>query len=118
MPSALLGQKLKALRLNNNLTQQAAAERLGTKSKCAISMWENGVNEPGAITFLALCVAYEMPEAVALVKALGIENEAAFDFGPIAEVMKMLEKQNSKPTAQITEKKPYTFCPYCGEKLE
>ena len=116
MANALLGQRLKALRLNKNFTQQQAADALGAKNKGTISMWEKGVNEPSAITFLALCCAYEMPEAIALVKALGIENEPAFEFALVVDPQdtKNAIKTDGKPT----EKKPYTFCPYCGEKLE
>ena len=115
MAYSVLGQKLKQLRLSNNLTQQQAADLLGSKSKSAISMWENGVNEPGVMPFLALCCAYGLPEAQALVKALGLENTAELEFAIAAY---KIDKQSTPLQEEQTNKKPYTFCPYCGEKLE
>ena len=40
-----VGQKIKQLRLENNLTQEELAEKLG-KAKSTISMYENGNREP------------------------------------------------------------------------
>lgn len=114
MSYSVLGQKLKQLRRANNLTQQQAADLLGSKSKSAISMWENGVNEPGILPFLALCCAYGMPEAQAFVKALELENTAELEFAIAAYKVEQTPSTQEEPA----NKKPYAFCPYCGEKLE
>ena len=42
-----LGEKIKSLRLEKELTQTALAHELGV-SKGIISIWENNINEPKA----------------------------------------------------------------------
>lgn len=42
-----LGEKIKSLRLEKNLTQTELAQELGV-SKGIISIWENNINEPKA----------------------------------------------------------------------
>jgi transcriptional regulator with XRE-family HTH domain len=42
-----LGEKIKSLRLEKELTQTALAQELGV-SKGIISIWENNINEPKA----------------------------------------------------------------------
>ena len=111
MANEVLGLKLKQLRQSCNLTQQDAADKAGLKSKSTISMWESGKTEPDVITFLSLCCEYGVAEAKALVVALGLENSAAMDFALIsADTEKCVAEETPAP-------KPYTFCPYCGEKL-
>lgn len=102
-----LGKVLKELRKKNGLTQQEAAEKLGIKSKSTISMWETGKTTPDVFTFLILCCTYNLPEAQALIKVLGLENTAALDFAVLAA-----EKHNTE-----YESKSFSFCPFCGEKL-
>ena len=63
-----LGKKLAVLRKAKGLTQKDVALKLKTKSKSAISMWENGVNEPGATAFLQLLSLYGVTEAGAITK--------------------------------------------------
>lgn len=113
MANALLGQKLKHLRQLCNLTQQDAADKMGLKSKSTISMWESGKTEPDVMTFLSLCCEYGLPEAKAFVEALGIDGSASMDFSIIAA-----DSTNNVLEEETAIKKPYAFCPYCGEKLE
>ena len=113
MGNTILGQKLKHLRQLSNLTQQDAADKMGLKSKSTISMWESGKSEPDVMTFLSLCCEYGLPEARALVQALGLEGTAALDFSAVAT-----EIRASVSEEEGTTKKRYSFCPYCGEKLD
>ena len=119
MANEILGQKLKLLRQSANLTQQDVADKLQLKSKSTISMWEIGKNEPDILTFLSLCCQYGLTEAYELVKALDLEDTAAFDFSVIASENKMNSTDIcTVPCDKEPEKsKPYAFCPYCGEKL-
>ncbi len=112
MANIILGNKLKHLRQLCNLTQQDAAGLMGLKSKSAISMWESGKTEPDVLSFLSLCCQYGVPEAKALVEALGLNETAELDFSIVAA------EANSPSEDTTTAKKPYTFCPYCGEKLD
>ena len=120
MANEILGQKLKLLRQSANLTQQDVADKLQLKSKSTISMWEIGKNEPDILTFLSLCCQYGLTEAYELVKALDLEDTAAFDFAVIASENKLNDNTGkcAVPCDKEPEKsKPYAFCPYCGEKL-
>lgn len=118
MANEILGQKLKHLRQEANLTQQDIADRLQLKSKSTISMWEIGKNEPDILTFLSLCCQYGLTEAYELVKALDLEDTAAFDFSVIAAENKMNNAGICAVSCEReTTSKPYAFCPYCGEKL-
>lgn len=111
MANEALGSKLKQLRQSCNLTQQDAADKMGLKSKSTISMWESGKTEPDVMTFLSLCCEYGVSEAKDLIIALGLEESAAMDFAVIAaETEKCVAEE-------ATNVKPYSFCPYCGEKL-
>lgn len=114
MANSILGQRLKELRNESRLTQQDAADRLGLKSKSTISMWESGKTEPDILSFLALCCEYGLPEAKQLIKALNLEDSAAFDFAAIS----FEEKDASTIENYEPNTKPYAFCPYCGEKLK
>ena len=69
-----LGKKLAVLRKAKGLTQKDVALKLKTKSKSAISMWENGVNEPGATAFLQLLSLYGVAEAGAITKMLLLDE--------------------------------------------
>lgn len=91
MTNKELGKKMEALRKNAGFTQQQAATKVG-KSKSALSMWENGVNEPSIIAFIDLLCFYGVKEAEELRAVL----------------------LNKTPKLQP---KPFAFCPYCGEKL-
>ena len=68
-----LGEKLTALRRRAGLSQKALAERLAVYgvfvSNQAVSKWENGMTQPSAEQFLALC------------RALDAENLGAEFFG-------------------------------------
>lgn len=111
MANEALGQKLKELRQLCNLTQQDAADKMGLKSKSTISMWESGKTEPDVITFLSLCCEYGVSEAKALAVALGLDGSAAMDFALVTA------DSEESVAEQPTTVKPFTFCPYCGEKL-
>lgn len=103
----IFGQKLKALRLERNLTQQQVADMIGLKNKSTLATWECGKCLPNADVFLHLCGIYGVAEAADLVKRASLQDAIAYDFSAIAD--------NTDP--KTTDKKPYAFCPYCGEKI-
>ena len=49
-----LGNKIRELRIEKNLTQPALAMAIGV-SKGVLSFWENDINEPKASNLKALC---------------------------------------------------------------
>ena len=49
---------LKALRVNLNLTQEVAAEKIGVTQK-TLSNWENGVTYPNQKQIENICTVYE-----------------------------------------------------------
>ena len=49
----MIGDIIRALRKENNLTQKALAEQIGVSQK-AIDSWERGVNEPKASYIIRL----------------------------------------------------------------
>lgn len=49
----MIGDIIRALRKENNLTQKALAEQIGVSQK-AIDYWERGVNEPKASYIIRL----------------------------------------------------------------
>ena len=116
MTNKSIGQFIAALRKANGMTQQEVADQLGLKNKSTLASWECGKAEPDILTFLSLCMLYGIKEADDLVKILKLENSAAFDFAAI-RCEYNADKQNTTQE-DPGNKKPYTFCPYCGEKLE
>lgn len=116
MVNPVVGQALRNLRKNARFTQQEVADQLGLKNKSTLASWECGKAEPDILTFLSLCMLYGIKEADDLVKILKLENSAAFDFAAI-RCEYNADKQNGTQE-DPGNKKPYTFCPYCGEKLE
>ena len=48
---------LKALRVNANLTQEAAAEKIGV-TKATIMNWENNNTSPTGTQLMRICAAY------------------------------------------------------------
>ncbi|MCD8254966.1 MAG: XRE family transcriptional regulator [Oscillospiraceae bacterium] len=74
--SKLLGTKLAALRRKSGLSQKELAARLGllklSISNQAISKWENGLTEPSAEQFLALCRVLEVDDISAYFNGGGI----------------------------------------------
>ena len=109
MVNSVIGQVLRNLRKNARFTQQEVANQLGLKNKSTLASWECGKAEPDISTFLSLCLLYGIQEGKELVKVLGLEDHAVLDFAPIG----------CEYSADKTgDKKPYAFCPYCGEKLE
>ena len=48
-----IGEKIKELRIENNLSQMALAKAVGVSQK-AVDYWERGVNEPKARYIIAL----------------------------------------------------------------
>lgn len=54
-----LGEKIKSLREEANLSQPKLAEILGV-SKAVISFWENGINEPKARYIKALALLFNV----------------------------------------------------------
>lgn len=49
----MIGDIIRALRKENNLTQKALAEQIGVSQK-AIDYWERGINEPKASYIIRL----------------------------------------------------------------
>ena len=57
-----LGETLKELRTERNMTQEFVAESLGV-SRQAVSKWENGSSEPSTSNLIAIAKLYEvLPE--------------------------------------------------------
>lgn len=55
-----LGETLKELRTEKNMTQEFVAESLGV-SRQAVSKWENGSSEPSTSNLIAIAKLYEIP---------------------------------------------------------
>ena len=55
-----LGETLKELRTERNMTQEFVAESLGV-SRQAVSKWENGSSEPSTTNLIAIGKLYEIP---------------------------------------------------------
>lgn len=110
-----VSQILRDMRKQRGLTQQAVTDMLGLKNKSTLATWECGKSAPDAVTFLHLCCIYGLPEAKALVDALSIIDTAEWNFSAIATEYK---QSRADELEQEHNKKPYIFCPYCGEKLE
>ncbi|MBQ6878547.1 MAG: helix-turn-helix transcriptional regulator [Oscillospiraceae bacterium] len=53
-----LGETLKELRTERNMTQEFVAENLGV-SRQAVSKWENGSSEPSTTNLIAIAKLYE-----------------------------------------------------------
>ena len=54
-----LGERLKAVRMRYNMTQEFVAEQLGV-SRQAVSKWESGKAEPSTANLLALAKLYDI----------------------------------------------------------
>ena len=54
-----IGEKIKELRLEKNLSQMQLAKQIGTSQK-AIDYWERSVNEPKASYIIALVRFFEI----------------------------------------------------------
>ena len=54
-----LGETLKELRTERNMTQEFVAESLGV-SRQAVSKWENGSSEPSTSNLIAIAKLYEV----------------------------------------------------------
>ena len=54
-----LGETLKELRTEKNMTQEFVAESLGV-SRQAVSKWENGTSEPSTSNLIAIAKLYEV----------------------------------------------------------
>lgn len=55
----LFGERLKELRLSNNLGQVELAKQIGV-SKGLISLWENGLREPKLSNLIALAKFFDV----------------------------------------------------------
>ena len=64
-----LGETLKELRTERNMTQEFVAESLGV-SRQAVSKWENGSSEPSTSNLIAIAKLYETPPEVLLKKLI------------------------------------------------
>ena len=64
-----LGETLKELRTERNMTQEFVAESLGV-SRQAVSKWENGSSEPSTSNLIAIAKLYETPPEELLKKLL------------------------------------------------
>ena len=64
-----LGETLKELRTERNMTQDFVAESLGV-SRQAVSKWENGSSEPSTSNLIAIAKLYETPPEELLKKLI------------------------------------------------
>ena len=64
-----LGETLKELRAERNMTQEFVAESLGV-SRQAVSKWENGSSEPSTSNLIAIAKLYETPPEELLKKLI------------------------------------------------
>ncbi len=64
-----LGETLKELRTERNMTQEFVAESLGV-SRQAVSKWENGSSEPSTSNLIAIAKLYEIPPEELLKKLI------------------------------------------------
>lgn len=64
-----LGETLKELRTEKNMTQEFVAESLGV-SRQAVSKWENGTSEPSTSNLIAIAKLYETPPEELLKKLI------------------------------------------------
>lgn len=65
-----LGEKIKYLRVSQNLTQPQLAKKIGV-SNGIISIWENNINEPKANYIKKMCYCF----GVSADYLLGLEDE-------------------------------------------
>ena len=54
-----IGERIKALRKKNDLTQEKLAERIGTRQR-NISNWETGICEPDIVTLYLIAKALDV----------------------------------------------------------
>lgn len=54
-----IGENIKNLRIENNLSQQRLANQIGVSQK-AVDYWERGINEPKASYILALADYFDV----------------------------------------------------------
>ena len=59
----MLAHNLAFYRTNAGLTQQSAADLLGTK-KTTLSSWERGVSQPSADMLVSIAKAYKVPLSI------------------------------------------------------
>ncbi len=64
-----LGEMLKELRTERNMTQEFVAESVGV-TRQAVSKWENGTSEPSTTNLIAIAKLYEIPPEELLKKLL------------------------------------------------
>ncbi len=55
----MIGERIKTLRNEKNMSQQALAEKIGVSQK-AIDYWERGVNEPKASYIIKLAAFFNV----------------------------------------------------------
>ena len=55
----MMGEIIKTLRIEKNMSQQALAEKIGVSQK-AIDYWERGVNEPKASYIIKLATFFNV----------------------------------------------------------
>lgn len=55
----MIGEKIKELRKEKNISQQQLGNQIGVSQK-AIDYWERGVNEPKASYVVALCDFFDV----------------------------------------------------------
>lgn len=64
-----LGEILKELRTEHNMTQEFVAENLGV-TRQAVSKWENGSSEPSTSNLIAIAKLYNIPPEELLKKLI------------------------------------------------
>ena len=74
------GQKLRSLRISNDLTQQQVADILGLKNKSTLGNWEIGNSEPDAMTFLRLCDIYKVDNILLEFAGTSVEKKKDADY--------------------------------------
>ena len=80
MANKEFGQKLRSLRISNDLTQQQVADILGLKNKGTLGNWEIGNSEPDAMTFLRLCDIYKVDNILLEFAGTSVEKKKDADY--------------------------------------
>lgn len=96
-----LGKNIRRLRVENNLTQQQLADKVGVTQK-AISFWEDNINEPKALYLINLANCFN----VSADYLLGLENEEGVklyeeNFVKISEIEKLYNKLTIKEKDKV-----------------
>ena len=84
----MIGERIKKIRTENNMTQKELAEKLFVTAQ-AVSRWENGETEPSISTITEMSKIF----GVTINELLGIEEEKVVENILLKEVLGKLEKR-------------------------